>query len=281
LKRRSAALVALAALALAPVARAVGPAVSASTSLAPRVHAFADPVTATVTVAVDARRADPASVRVVPVFAPYRAVPQPVTRSAAAGGLVVLRFPFRITCATTACLPDAGERTLALPGAHVVWRSRDGSLRHAAVAWPPLLVASRLTKSDLASPSFPAELAPPAPRYAVPPDALGDGLLALGALLAAGGATALGWLLVRQRRRRVVPVEPLQRALELVEAAAGGDVVDRRRALYQLALVLEEARLEPESLAARKLAWAPAMPDPEGMQLLSLVIREQLQEAAG
>ena len=42
---------------------------------------------------------------------------------------------------------------------------------------------------------------------------------------------------------------------------------------------LEEARLEPESWAARKLAWAPATPDPDGMQMLSLVIREQLREA--
>jgi hypothetical protein len=277
---RRAMLVALAALALAPAASAAAePAVSASTSLVPRVHAFADPVTATVTVAVDTRRADPASVRVAPLFAPYRAVPQPVRRSAAAGGLVVLRFPFRISCASAACLPDAGERTRALPPAHVVWRGRDGSARRASVAWPPLLVASRLTESDLASPSFPAQIAPPAPRYAVPPDVLGDGLLALGALLVLAGAGALARLLLL--RRRGVPVEPLQRALALVEASARGEVVDRRRALYQLALVLEEARLEPEALAARKLAWSPALPDPEGMQLLSLVIREQLQEAAG
>ena len=120
-----------------------------------------------------------------------------------------------------------------------------------------------------------AELLPAARRTAVVRLLLTS--LLLGALLAAAGLGTLGVLALR--RRRVVPVEPLQRALELVEQAANGDVVDRRRALYQLALVLEEARLEPESWAARKLAWAPAMPDPEGMQLLSLVIREQLQEA--
>ncbi len=268
--------VALVALVLAPAASAAP--VAASTSFSPQVHGFADPLTATVTVSVDPVRADPASVRVLPSFAPYRATALPPTRSAAAGGLVVLRFAFRLRCTDAACLPDAGERTFHLPPARVSWRARNGGAAGAVAAWPPLLVASRLTKADLAQPSFPADLAPPPARFAVPPAALGDGLLALGSLLAAAGLAVLGRLALR-RRRRLVPVEPLQRALELVERAALGDVVDRRRALYQLALVLEEARLEPESSAARKLAWAPAMPDPEGMQLLSLVIREQLAEA--
>jgi hypothetical protein len=268
---------ALAALVVAAAASASSPAISAVTSFTPRVHAFADTVTATVTVSVDPSRIDPATVRVAPSFDPYRAVPQPEQRDRTAGGLVMLGFPFRISCSTDDCLPDAGERTIALAPARVVWRDRDGAPRGATVAWPPLLVASRLTKSDLASPSFPTELAPPPPRYALPPGLLGDGLLALGALLGAGGVGTVAVL--AHRRRRTVPVEPLQRALELVETAARGDVVDRRRALYQLALVLEDARLEPESWAARKLAWAPAMPDPEGMQLLSLVIRQQLAEA--
>jgi len=274
---RRVALVVLAALALAPAARAWTPAVTATTSFAPQVHAFADPVTATVTVSVDSRRVDPATVRVTPAFAPYSASPGRVSRASGPDGLVVLTFPFRLTCATSACVPHASERAIPLTPARLAWRARNGATRTESVPWPPLLVASRLTPADVAKPSFPFALEPPPAHFAVPPGALGTGLLVVGALLAAGGLGAVGLLL--GRRRRLVPVEPLQRALALVEQAASGDVVDRRRALYQLALVLEEARLEPESWAARKLAWAPDMPDPDGMQLLSLVIREQLREA--
>jgi hypothetical protein len=256
---------------------AVAAPVSAAASFSPLVHGFADPVNATLSVGVP-RGVDPATVRVTPRFAPYDGRLLRVERRGAAGGTTLLRFVYRLTCARTACLPRHAERSFELRPARVSWHAADGSARTGEVRWPPLTVASRLTRADLASPSFAAPLDAPGREFAVSPGPLGIGLLALGSALAAAGAGALGALLWR-RSRRPEPVAPLQRALELVEQASRGDVLQRRRALYQLALVLEEARLEPESLAARKLAWAPATPDPEGMQMLSLVIRHQLQEA--
>lgn len=275
--RRLAAAAVAAALLAAPSARATPPAVTATASFAPLVHAFADPVTATVTVAVDPRRVVPGSVRVVPSFAPYVAEPARVA-SSSSGGLLVLRYAFRIGCRTVACDPGGRERTIALRPVLVGWRSRAGAAQTLHVPWPPLLVASRLTQADLARPALLERLEPPPPQYAVSPTLLGDGLLALGCALALAGLATVVRLLLARRRPRAV--EPLRRALELVESAAAGDVLERRRALYQLALVLEQARLEPESWAARKLAWAPSSPDPEGMQLLSLVIRGQLREAS-
>lgn len=263
-----------------PAARAATtvPPISADASFTPLVHAFADPVTAQVTVGVDPSRIDPASVRVVPSFAPYAAGPARVERRDGGAHLVVLRFSYRLRCSSAACVPRAPERSFTLRPAIVRWQNRGGGAGSAQLAWPPLTVASRLMPRDLALPTLLARVEPPAPSYSVPPGPLGIGLLALGAALAAAGAVTLAVLL--RPRSRAVATPPLQHALELVESAAAGEVVERRRALYRLALALEEARLEPESHAARKLAWAPAAPDPDGMLQLALVIRGQLREAA-
>lgn len=261
-----------------PAARAETPPISADAQFAPLVHAFGDPLTARVTVGVDPTLIDPASVRVAGVFAPYRTGGARVTRHVAGPHLVVLRFSYRLRCIDAACVPRARERDLTLKPAALRWRYRDGKKAAAEIAWPPLTVASRLTPRDLALPALTANAQPPAPSYRLPPGPLGIGLLALGAALAAAG---LGGLVVLLRpHARPVAIAPIQAALALVERAAAGEVGERRRALYGLALALEEARLEPESWAARKLAWAPAAPDPEGMLQLAVVIRGQLGEAA-
>jgi hypothetical protein len=259
-----------------PAARAETPPISADAQFAPLVHAFADPVTARVTVGVDPARIDPASVRLAGSFAPYRTGPPRVTRRAAGPHLVVLLFSYRLRCIDAACVPGAPERSLTLKPASLRWRYRTGKPAAAEIAWPPLTVASRLTPRDLALPALTAKAQPPAPTYRVPPGPLGIALLAVGSALAAAGLAGLVVLL--RPHARPVAIAPIQAALALVERAAAGEVGERRRALYRLALALEEARLEPESWAARKLAWAPAAPDPEGMRQLALVIRGQLGE---
>lgn len=281
MRRAPAAAALLAAGALAPAAHAGLPPVTAETSLSPLVHGFGDPVTATVSLSVSAAAVDPASVRVVAHFDPYGSRLLRVDRLQTGEGRVLVRYVYRLSCTTAACLPGRGERSRTPPPARITWRS-GGTLRAGEIGWGPLTVASRLTPLDLTAPAFTARVEPPRPRYALSPGVLGVVLLAGGSVLAAAGvgtaALLVGWLLL-ERRRRPRPVSALQRTLELVEQASRGDVLERRRALYQLALVLEEAGLEPESWAARKLAWAPATPDPWGMQMLSLVIRHQLEEA--
>ncbi|HEY6054008.1 MAG TPA: hypothetical protein VIU86_08755, partial [Gaiellaceae bacterium] len=99
-----------------PAARAATPAppISADASFAPLVHAFADPVTAQVTVGVDPARIDPASVRVAPSFAPYTAVRARVERRDGGSHLAVLRFSWRLRCASAACVPRAPEKSFTL-----------------------------------------------------------------------------------------------------------------------------------------------------------------------
>lgn len=262
-----------------PAARAAGPPpISADAVFTPAVHAFGDPVTARLTVGVDPTRIDPASVTVKPSFAPYAAGKPTLLRRDGGPHLVVLVFSYPLRCLTAACVPRAPERSVTPGPTTIRWRYRHGGSTYAEVAWPQLTVASRLTPRDLALPQLTATVPPPAPSYSLPPGPLGLALLALGSLLAAAGLGTLAYLV--RPRARAVAIAPIQAALALVERAAAGEVVERRRALYRLALALEEARLEPESWAARKLAWAPAAPDPEGMRQLAYVIRGQLGEAA-
>ncbi|HSP72657.1 MAG TPA: hypothetical protein VLN26_09830, partial [Gaiellaceae bacterium] len=157
-----------------PAARAATPAppISADASFTPLVHAFADPVTAEVTVGVDPARIDPASVRVVPSFAPYAAGPARVDRRDGGRNLVVLRFSYRLRCSSAACVPRAPERSFTLRPAVVRWHGRGGGTGSAQLAWPPLTVASRVTPRDLAFPTLLARVEPPAPSYSVPPGPL-------------------------------------------------------------------------------------------------------------
>jgi len=269
-KRLATAGLVAAALATVPSARAATP-VSVRTSFAPLVHAFADPVTATVTVVVDSSRVEPGSVRVTPSFAPYGAESRRVVHRDAGDGVVVLVYGYRLGCAAAGCVPRAAERQLALAPARVTWRTRSGVAGVARAAWPPLTVASRLTSRDLASPRLVARIEPPAPRYAVPPGALGIGLVIFGSALALAGL-GLAAACLRGRLKTVVQA-PLERALELVERAAAGETVERRRALYRLALELEHVRSHRQALAARKLAWAPTAPDSMAMRNLAAGVR--------
>jgi hypothetical protein len=276
--KRLALLVAAAAALAVPAAQAGAPPIAAQTSFSPLVHLFGDTVTARLDVSVDPKRVDPSSVRVAAAFAPYTAGHGSVARLAGSENVVLIRFSYPLRCFTAACTPRAKERTFTLRPATVHWRVRGGVEQSAPVEWPPLTVASRLSPRDLALPELLAGVAPPAPSYSLPPGLLGTVLMAGGGAAAVGGAAGLVLLLRPRRRPQASPA--LAEALDLVERAAAGEVVERRRALYALALALEEARLEPEATAARKIAWASAPPDPDGMKQLALVVRGQIEEAA-
>ena len=103
----------------------------------------------------------------------------------------------------------------------------------------------------------------------------------------AGGALAyVGW-----PRRQVEPepepepepellLTPLERALELLEDAAGANgAADQRRSLELVSEVLGE-RGEEDGLAqtARELAWSPTAPPPEATRELAARVRAALEE---
>jgi hypothetical protein len=246
-----------------------------STAITPREHFFGDRVSAVVTVHVRPELIDPGTVSIRPDFAPYSELGRPVTRRD--GGTVTLRA--RLVCLSGACVPKAPQRTVQLASMRV--RFREGRiLRTVAVPWPPLLVASRLMRSDLLHPALQTRLQPP-------PAPSADALLGWSLT----GAAALLCLLVG------IPVLLRLVGLRGVAGRGGADAAERGRALAdaerlaaetdhdrrvvvdRLASALARAGLQPVAPQARALAWSRRPPGAESIrQLLDSIHR--LRKAA-
>jgi hypothetical protein len=279
----------------------LGRQLSATATVDPSVHLFAEPVVARVELVVDREHVDPDRLRLRARFLPYD-----VARATRARDdrdrFTVLRYEYVLRCLRIACIPEivpsaAGEaetgrgerRVFDLPAAQVLYDDPDGEARTLTRAvWPQLVSVSRIKQSDVPSFGFvfKTSVAPvPEPDYRVPPMLLGAGLVAGAlALLALPAALAVGWL----RRRRPPPavveeeeVPALERALRLVEWARdrenGGE---RREALEVLAVELEAVESRELSVSARALAWSPVAPTPADADALVTSVRRWDGEVA-
>jgi hypothetical protein len=249
-----------------------GRAVSVRQALTPRDPQFGDTVVATIDVFADPSRVDVGSVQVKAGFEPYS-----VTSSSRSvrtiGGISVIHLERRLRCLDLPCVPVARVKAFRFGPVRVSYRT-DARTHTVSSPSPTLRVHSRVTEADLARPVLrvPGPVAAP-DRYRLPQTATGYALLALAALLAAGGAA----LLLRVALRRISPVRrrlpPLERVLrELAAASLNGDSGRRRRALEELARELEPLDL-PLSVESRILAWGPGEPQPEAISDLTSRIR--------
>ena len=261
---RRALLVALAALAFAAPAHAASP-VSYRTTFEPREALFGDGIDARADVVVDPGRVDPGAVRVHVDFRPYRLASSEVTRRDA-GGLVRLRFLYRLECLAKSCLPKGPERTIRFRPARITWGRQT-----ATTFWPPVRLASRIDPRDVTRRALRSEvIRQPAITWAVRPAVAIGGILLAGALLLAyPGLLALraarrGWYV--WRASRLERLTPLERALELLRRAAAGAEGERsRRALERVARELGDHELGED---ARRLAWSRSQPDAQAMESL-------------
>ena len=240
---------------------------SATADVQPRVHAFADPVLAQVTVLVDRTFVDPESLRIEPRFDPYEPtgpIRQEVTESGASGRVV---FSIPLICLREGCEPTESAQVLNIRSGHVLYRYRnDGRAGQAdySFGWPTVEVIGRVAAPEVEQRRWRADLTTlPAVSWRIEPGALAAGLLAGSlalALLAALGA----WGLVAPRREpaaALVEVErsPLERALELARSASrNGDAPQRRKALERVARELGTLDLGELAEHARRLAWSPS-----------------------
>jgi hypothetical protein len=275
-----------------------------SRSITPLVHLFGDPVVARIDVIVDTERYDPEHVRVVPEFEPFELDGQPRRVTRDFGRYAHVRWDFTYRCLVYECLEEvAGGPPQVQPGglpppnfaggfgdrksfriapARVIYDDpQHGVERIGTVSWPPIQNASRLNMGDtnVTGIGFPFEVsvAPlPAANYRVAPLALGVAFV-LGALALLAFPAAL---VVRQLRRRPVPVEepepeltPLERALHLVEWSRDRPGGARREALESLAYELDGDASELTG-QARRLAWSPRDPAPEAMTELVQSVKE-------
>ncbi len=276
----------------------LGKRLTATATLDPTVHVFAEPVTATVEVVVDTEELDPDRVRIETDFLPYDVKAESDSREDR-GRLAVLRREFVLRCLRLDCIPEvlpsaAGEaetgrgerRAMRLRAARVVYEGEDGEKRVLQkAAWPEVVSVSRLKQSDVPQFDrfiFKTGVTPLAgPDYRISPTALGLGLLAAAlALLVLPAAVLVRWL--RARRPEPVLAEepeltPLEQALLLVEWANGRENgAERRGALEVLAVELDAVERTDLARSARRLAWSAAAPSPEGADDLVADVRSAL-----
>jgi hypothetical protein len=254
MKRRALAFAVLVVAALgAPAAPAAD--VHVTTSISPRPTRFGDVIHATLTVRSSA------AVTVQEGFAPFQVVHASTTRNGAVG-----TWRFDLQCLEARCAPGPGARSISPAPARV----RAGSTVVVA-RFPAVLVEPRVTEAQVANPrrSFMHPTTPPPPSFRFSPGATQRVLIA-----ASAGLVLVALLLVMPllRPRRAAapaePVDPLERALALVEAARTRPPADRRRALGLLARVLRKLGATATGQAAADLAWSEPEPDPTRMSRL-------------
>ncbi len=239
---------------------------SVRTSFVPPAVQFGDPLTVQVAVRLDDRSVLPDSFRLTSGVAPLTQLGPTRTTRTSRGHVTVVSIAIPTVCVVDACIAKPGETRVHLPVvvAHVT--GIDGRLRQVSATWPPLLVGSRVTAADLQheAPPLRANTAPAPPSYRIAPTLLARLLEALAILLAAGGVVLAAGQVVAivRRRRRPEEVDPLELALRRVRESQARSAPDRRRALGQLARVLDRRGLD-DAEPARGLAWSRPAPTPE------------------
>lgn len=236
------------------------------TSFAPSAVQFGDPLTVQLAVRLDDRSVLPDSFRLTSGVAPLTQLGPTRTTRTSRGHVTVVSLTIPTVCVVDACVAKPGETRVHLPvvAAHVT--GIDGRVRQVSATWPPLLVGSRVTAADLRhdAPPLRADTAPAPLSYRISPRLLAGLLDALAVLLAAGAvllASRQAAAIVR-RRRRQEELDALELALRRVRESEGRSAPDRRRALAQLARVLDHRGLD-DAEPARDLAWSRPAPTPE------------------
>ena len=265
-----------------------------SGTLAPRILLFGDTLRARVDVTLDRRRVDPGSVAIRAQFQAWARAGKPTVERSDSGALSHLRTTFVLRCVRQACVPGRDTLPFQFEPARVTYTQRTARgrkiQRTARVAWPRLILHSRIAPNDLATinPWRTDLLTMPAPSYRASPG-LVLALLATGTLLLGAAGVLLAYLGRPRRAPEPEPepepepvevVTPLERALELLETAAGPNgSADQRRSLELVAEVLAERGHDDEhARAARELAWSPTPPPVEATRGLAARVRATLEE---
>jgi hypothetical protein len=241
----------------------------------PRVHGFADPVTAEVVVLADPSTIVADSIRIDARLEPYELEgPVEVDRDETPS-LARVRFRYPLSCRSEACAPAGDELPIELRFGRVLLRVRGrGSQTAQDFQWPVVRVTPRVDAEAVERGRWRAdETTLPEPGFRVPPTALAGGLALAAAALVAFAASLGARLVGGRAAASEVPQDarpPLEQALELARLASrNGDVSARRQALERVAREL--SRLDHDHLAERAstLAWSPSAPSADAIEALA------------
>ena len=292
--RRVLPLVLLAALAGAPAAAAKVPKTAIGTTqpiaiyatVNPPVQTFGSPVTARVTVLADTTLVNPARIRVLTNFAPFKVTKPVAVVKHTSGHLFEETLTWSLSCFSLVCVPTVPPSDVyhflrfAPARVHIVGdRGKLLSGYHAFFPAVEVLsnvspgIVTYLTNNKVINWQY--QLAPAtAPRFAVTPSLVFWAALALAAVLAGAGFFLAGrWALQFRRRAAAagpaLPASYLERALAVFFwANAHGDETLQRKALERVAgeLPLDVIDL---SDVTRKLAWSPEAPEGDEVEAIS------------
>jgi hypothetical protein len=271
--------------------------VRATAALLPAAALFGDTVTARVQLVTDTSFVQPDSFRIRGSFSPYRQVSRPVVERRRVGSTEEVVWTTTLRCLGNTCVPKKKGKRVTFAPASVTYAIGQGSdaSRSLSVAWPSLLVYSRVDQMEVAAldprgePPWKGDYRSlPAVSYRASPGLVAAVLYGAGGLLLAGAA-ALLVPLVRRRPEEVVeepepePVvwlTPLEQALALLEREPRGDgeIEPRRQALELVSEALGERNERDLERAARRLAWSEAPPPTEATRELALKVRGLLED---
>lgn len=255
-------------------------------TLGPEQLLFGDPVRARVEVILDARRIDPATVRVRVNFAPYRPLRPPARLETAAGGITRLRFDYLLGCMTYRCLPF-GQRDFDLRSAALEYRRRGApGVQTLEIDWPALEVTGRISATRLWQARLRADYRELGePTYRLPPRRVGLVALVLAVLFGAAALILILRLLPLARiaerlgLKTVDTRSPLELALARVREAETAERPDEgRRALERLAQELRRVRNPELAQAASRLAWSRTVPADGRLSALSTEVERLIAE---
>jgi hypothetical protein len=272
--------------------------VRATASLLPAAVLFGDTVTARVQLATDTSFVRPDSLRIHGSFGPYRQVSRPVLERRRVGSTEEVVWTARLRCLGSPCVPKKNGKRVTFAPASVSYSIGQGSdaSRALSVAWPSLLVYSRVDQVEVAAldprsePPWKGDYRSlPAVSYRASPGLVAAALYGAGGLLLAGAAVLLIPLVRRQPEEIVEEKEepeplvwltPLEQALALLEREprGEGEVEPRRQALELVSEVLGERDQRDLERAARRLAWSEAPPPPEATRELARKVRDLLAD---
>jgi hypothetical protein len=251
----------------------------------PPVQTFGNKVTAQVTVVADTRQVDPARLRLVTDFAPFRQVRPPTVKRTVTGRFLQETWTWSLLCLTSACVPVSPPSDVFhffhLAPARVQYLGAGGKIEsryHASFPFVELLSSVspgiiRYLEKDKAIDWQYQLSAAAATSYRISPSLVFWAALALAAALAVAGlALVARWALAFRAPDAVEPALPpsyLERALALFFwANARGDETLQRKALERVAgeLPLDVIDL---SATARALAWSPETPEEDEVEAIS------------
>jgi hypothetical protein len=262
-------------------------------TLVPQVVLFGDTLRAVVDVTLDSDRVDPGTVRLVPDFAPWKIVGEPVETWREAAGRTHIRHEFVLRCLTSPCIFSGRSAPTQFEPVQLSF----GERQTMEIGWPELMVYSRSTAAGI-DPLEGAEqwradlLSLPGVSYRIAPGTL-LALLVLAAVLLGGAGIALAFAAWPRRAPAPPPepeveevvfepaLSPLEQALLLLEESVRDDgPADQRRALELVAEELELADWgDPElGKTARVLAWSEDVPHVSATSDLAARVRSAIDE---